>query len=50
MAGDDNSGLKAAVAVGWVLVGLLALGVIPAMLAYYWLKLRPRGGDVYRLV
>jgi uncharacterized membrane protein len=49
-AGEDSSGLKAGLAIGWVLVGLLALVVIPGMIAYYWLKIRPATGEFYRNV
>ncbi|ELR24078.1 superoxide dismutase [cu-zn], putative [Acanthamoeba castellanii str. Neff] len=49
---EDNSGLKTGLAIGWVLVGVLALVVIPGMIAYYWLKIRPGagGGEFYRSV
>jgi hypothetical protein len=51
-AAEDNSGLKTGLAIGWVLVGVLALVVIPGMIAYYWLKIRPGGGggEFYRSV
>jgi len=45
----DTSGLEAGLAIGWVLVGLLGFCVIPSMIAFYWLKLRPAvAGDFYR--
>jgi len=49
--GEDTGGLKAGLAIGWVLVGLLVLIVIPGMIAFWYFKLRPlHGGETYALM